>query len=77
MAGDACAYGPNYLVSTPVDRRLITAVPPAVAQAAIGSGVARKPIVDWERYCDALRARLDPPARRSARAWAHSGSPRQ
>jgi malate dehydrogenase (oxaloacetate-decarboxylating)(NADP+) len=44
--GQRLRYGPNYLIPTPFDPRLITAAPPAVAQAAIGSGVARKPIVD-------------------------------
>ena len=61
--GQRLRYGPHYL-SDPFDPRLIVAVPSAVAQAAIGSGVARKPIVDQERYCDALRARLDPTASR-------------
>jgi malate dehydrogenase (oxaloacetate-decarboxylating)(NADP+) len=62
--GQRLRYGPHYLIPTPFDPRLITAVPPAVAQAAIGSGVARQPIVDQEQYCDALRARLDPTASR-------------
>ncbi len=62
--GQRLRYGPHYLIPTPFDPRLIVAVPSAVAQAAIGSGVARKPIVDQERYCDALRARLDPTASR-------------
>ena len=57
-------YGPDYLIPTPFDPRLITHVPPAVARAAMGSGVARKPIVDIERYTDHLRARLDPTASR-------------
>jgi malate dehydrogenase (oxaloacetate-decarboxylating)(NADP+) len=62
--GRRLRYGPHYLIPTPFDPRLITAVPPAVAQAAVSSGVARRPIVDRERYCDALRARLDPTASR-------------
>ncbi len=57
-------YGPEYLIPTPFDPRLITQVPPAVARAAMESGVARKPIVDTERYADQLRARLDPTASR-------------
>jgi len=57
-------YGPDYLIPTPFDPRLITAVPPAVARAAMESGVARTPIVDVERYTDRLRARLDPTASR-------------
>ncbi len=62
--GRRLRYGPHYLIPTPFDPRLITAVPPAVAEAAIGSGVARRPIVDQERYRDTLRARLDPTASR-------------
>jgi malate dehydrogenase (oxaloacetate-decarboxylating)(NADP+) len=62
--GRRLRYGPDYLIPTPFDPRLITAVPPAVADAAMQSGVARKPIVDRERYCDSLRARLDPTASR-------------
>ncbi|HEX6141212.1 MAG TPA: NADP-dependent malic enzyme [Geminicoccaceae bacterium] len=57
-------YGPDYLIPTPFDPRLITHVPPAVARAAMGSGVARKPIVDIDRYIDEMRARLDPTASR-------------
>src|SRR5690606_1712863 len=63
-SGQRLRYGPQYLIPTPFDPRLITAVPPAVAQAAMESGVARKPIVDRDRYCDTLRARLDPTASR-------------
>ena len=62
--GQRLRYGPHYLIPTPFDPRLITAVPSAVAQAAISSGVARKPIVDQDRYADQLRARLDPTASR-------------
>jgi malate dehydrogenase (oxaloacetate-decarboxylating)(NADP+) len=62
--GQRLRYGPHYLIPTPFDPRLITTVPPAVAQAAISSGVARKPIVDRDRYADQLRARLDPTASR-------------
>src|SRR5437588_1946213 len=39
-------YGPDYLIPTPFDPRLISAVPSAVAKAAMASGVARKPIMD-------------------------------
>jgi malate dehydrogenase (oxaloacetate-decarboxylating)(NADP+) len=62
--GQRLRYGPHYLIPTPFDPRLITTVPLAVAQAAISSGVARKPIVDQDRYADQLRARLDPTASR-------------
>eukprot|EP01132_Coremiostelium_polycephalum_P000107 gene107-143_t len=44
------AFGPTYLLPKPFDPRLITTVSPAVAKAAIQSGVARKVIEDWEGY---------------------------
>ncbi|WGF88137.1 NADP-dependent malic enzyme [Marinivivus vitaminiproducens] len=53
-------YGPNYLIPTPFDPRLMTDVPPAVARAAADSGVARKPIVDYPAYAAQLRSRLSP-----------------
>jgi malate dehydrogenase (oxaloacetate-decarboxylating)(NADP+) len=59
-SGRRLRYGPEYIITTPFDPRLITAVPPAVAQAAMDSGVARKPIIDMEAYRRELRARLDP-----------------
>ncbi|NKB55433.1 MAG: NADP-dependent malic enzyme [Alphaproteobacteria bacterium] len=58
--GRHLTYGPDYLIPTPFDPRLITAVPAAVAQAAMDSGVAQKPIVDLEQYRHQLTARLDP-----------------
>ena len=57
-------YGPDYLIPTPFDPRLISAVPPAVARAAMETGVARRPIGDQQRYRAELRARLDPTASR-------------
>jgi malate dehydrogenase (oxaloacetate-decarboxylating)(NADP+) len=60
--GNRPSYGPGYIIPVPFDPRLISHVPPAVAKAAIGSGVARKPIVDMKRYQDELKARLDPSA---------------
>jgi malate dehydrogenase (oxaloacetate-decarboxylating)(NADP+) len=60
--GRRLRYGPDYLIPTPFDPRLITAVPPAVARAAMESGVARRPIADLDRYRSQLRARLDPTA---------------
>jgi malate dehydrogenase (oxaloacetate-decarboxylating)(NADP+) len=62
--GRRLRYGPNYLIPTPFDPRLIVAVPSAVAQAAMSSAVARVPIGDGEQYRDTLRARLDPTASR-------------
>ena len=55
-------YGPDYVIPAPFDPRLIIAVPKAVAQAAMESGVARKPIFDMEEYEHQLRNRLDPTA---------------
>ncbi len=62
--GRKLRYGRDYLIPTPFDPRLITHVPPAVAKAAMESGVARRPIVDLERYRTDLRSRLDPAASR-------------
>ena len=62
--GRKLRYGPDYLIPTPFDPRLITAVPAAVAKAAIETGVARKPIVSIEKYRQELRSRLDPTASR-------------
>src|SRR5438309_435617 len=61
-AGQRLKYGPDYIIPTPFDPRLIWAVPSAVAKAAMESGVARKPIVDIGGYRAALKARLDPTA---------------
>ncbi|MBO5188577.1 MAG: NADP-dependent malic enzyme, partial [Alistipes sp.] len=48
-------FGPAYFIPKPVDPRLITQVSMAVAKAAMESGVARKPITDWEAYATQLR----------------------
>ncbi|MBP9637427.1 MAG: NADP-dependent malic enzyme, partial [Bacteroidaceae bacterium] len=48
-------FGPKYFIPKPVDPRLITEVSMAVAKAAMESGVARKPITDWEAYGHTLR----------------------
>jgi len=53
-------YGPEYLIPAPFDPRLIIAVPKAVAQAAMDSGVARRPIIDMDAYEAELSARLSP-----------------
>src|SRR5499427_5955792 len=53
-------YGPDYIIPVPFDPRLIFAVPPAVAKAAMDTGVARKPIVDMDAYRHQLSARRDP-----------------
>jgi malate dehydrogenase (oxaloacetate-decarboxylating)(NADP+) len=62
-------YGPDYIIPVPFDPRLISFVPPAVAKAAMDSGVARKPIVDMDAYRQALRTRLDPVAGVLARVF--------
>ncbi len=60
--GARLKFGPDYIIPTPFDPRLISHVPPAVAKAAMETGVARKPIVDMEAYCHTLRTRRDPVA---------------
>ena len=55
-------YGPDYIIPVPFDPRLISAVPPAVAKAAMDTGVARRPIVNMDAYREALRSRRDPVA---------------
>ena len=60
--GQRLRYGPEYIIPVPFDPRLISEVPPAVAKAAMDSGVARKPIGDLKAYSRALGARLDPTA---------------
>lgn len=52
------AFGKDYIIPKPFDPRLISEVPPAVAKAAIESGVAQEPITDWEKYKDELMQRL-------------------
>ncbi|UIJ45110.1 NADP-dependent malic enzyme [Sphingomonas cannabina] len=53
-------FGPEYIIPAPFDPRLMENVPSAVAQAAMDSGVATKPILDMAAYRQALRARLNP-----------------
>jgi malate dehydrogenase (oxaloacetate-decarboxylating)(NADP+) len=52
------AFGRNYIIPKPMDPRLLTTVAPAVAKAAMDSGVAKAPITDWDAYRDYLRKRL-------------------
>jgi len=61
-AGARPTFGPDYIIPAPFDPRLIWYVPPFVAQAAMDSGVARKPIADMGAYRDSLAQRLDPAA---------------
>jgi malate dehydrogenase (oxaloacetate-decarboxylating)(NADP+) len=55
-------FGPDYIIPVPFDPRLISYVPPAIAKAAMDTGVARKPIVDMDAYRETLRGRRDPAA---------------
>ncbi|MCA1242755.1 NADP-dependent malic enzyme [Stappia stellulata] len=60
--GSRPKFGPEYIIPVPFDPRLISTIPPAVAQAAMDTGVARRPIVDMEAYHHQLSARRDPVA---------------
>lgn len=60
--GKSLRYGPEYLIPAPFDPRLIVKIPSAVAQAAMDSGVAKKPIEDMDAYAKVLAGRLDPSA---------------
>jgi len=51
-------FGPDYIIPKPVDPRLLSTVAPAVAKAAMESGVAKYPIADWEAYTLQLNKRL-------------------
>ncbi len=51
-------FGANYIIPKPLDNRLLSTVAPAVAKAAMDSGVAREPIVDWDGYINMLNERL-------------------
>jgi len=51
-------FGKDYIIPKPFDPRLIAEVPPAVAKAAMESGVAKEPILDWEKYEETLMERL-------------------
>lgn len=52
------SFGPTYIIPKPIDSRLISTVAPAVAKAAMESGIARKPITDWDMYRMELNSRL-------------------
>ena len=51
-------FGKDYIIPKPFDPRLISEIPPAVARAAIQSGVAQEPISDWDKYTEVLEERL-------------------
>jgi malate dehydrogenase (oxaloacetate-decarboxylating)(NADP+) len=56
--GRKMSYGREYIIPTPFDPRLISIVSPAVAKAAVYSGVARRAIQDWSKYENQLKSRL-------------------
>ena len=58
--GKSHSFGPDYIIPAPFDPRLIEIVPVAVAEAAMETGVAQKPIEDMNAYRQQLRARLNP-----------------
>ena len=55
-AGENLAFGPEYLIPKPFDPRLMIKIAPAVARAAAESGVARRPVTDWEAYAEKLQS---------------------
>nr|WP_319248790.1 NADP-dependent malic enzyme [uncultured Celeribacter sp.] len=60
--GQKLSFGRDYIIPTPFDPRLIYTIPPAVAQAGMDTGVARRPIIDMDGYAQDLQARMDPTA---------------
>jgi len=60
--GKRLKFGADYIIPSPFDPRLISEIPPFVAQAAMDTGVARKPIPDMQAYKHSLAQRLDPTA---------------
>jgi malate dehydrogenase (oxaloacetate-decarboxylating)(NADP+) len=60
--GNRPKYGPEYIIPAPFDPRLISEIPPYVAQAAMDTGQARKPIEDMDAYKRSLARRQDPTA---------------
>ncbi len=55
-AGETLAFGAEYLIPKPFDPRLMIKIAPAVARAAQTSGVARRPIADWDAYAEKLQS---------------------
>jgi malate dehydrogenase (oxaloacetate-decarboxylating)(NADP+) len=70
--GKAHSFGPDYIIPAPFDPRLMEVVSSAVAQAAMDSGVAQKPILDMDAYRQSLKARLNPAT--SVLALAYEGA---
>jgi malate dehydrogenase (oxaloacetate-decarboxylating)(NADP+) len=76
--GVSHSFGPEYIIPAPFDPRLIEIVPAAVAQAAMDTGVAQRPIADMLAYRQSLRARLNPTASILGLAYeAARGSPKR
>ncbi|MBW8285171.1 MAG: NADP-dependent malic enzyme [Rhizobium sp.] len=67
--GNRPRFGPEYIIPVPFDPRLISAIPVAVAQAAMETGVARKAIDDLDAYAQELSARRDPIAATTQRLY--------
>ncbi|WP_420347563.1 NADP-dependent malic enzyme [Pelagibius sp.] len=55
MGGEDRSFGPDYVIPSPFDPRLILEIAPAVARAAMDSGVATRPITDFDAYCQNLQ----------------------
>src|SRR5210317_1314835 len=60
--GRKLTFGRDYIIPTPFDPRLIHRIPPAVAQAGMDTGAARRPIIDMDGYQQTLQSRMDPTA---------------
>jgi len=60
MGGDRPKYGKDYIIPSTFDPRLISIIPAAVAKAAMDSGVAKKPVKDFDIYKEQLKQRLNP-----------------
>ena len=60
--GKKLSFGRDYIIPTPFDPRLIYRIPPAVAQAGMTTGAARRPIIDMDGYQLSLKTRMDPTA---------------
>ncbi len=56
--GEEFSFGPEYIIPKPFDPRVLWYVAPAVAKAAMDTGVARQPITNWDTYKDQLQDRL-------------------
>ncbi len=56
--GQPIIFGKDYIIPKPLDSRVLRWVAPAVAKAAVETGVARQPITDWEKYAESLEERL-------------------